>query len=138
MKNLTRGQLARETGVNIETIRFYERRGMIPEPPRLESGYRIFSQKYVERIRFIKRAQILGFTLKEIAELLAMADGIAECKEIRKFAEGKIRDIENRIRDLRKIRNVLHDLVKMCPDKGKVTDCPIIESLTMDRTEKKF
>lgn len=136
MENLTIGKLAKETGTNIETIRYYERRGLIPEPPRRESGYRVFSQKYVERILFIKRAQILGFTLNEISQLLAMADGMADCKDIKKFAEDKVKDIESRIRDFKKIKKVLHDLVKRCPDKGKVSDCPIIESLTQNGNEK--
>lgn len=138
MINLTIGKLAKETGTNIETIRYYERRGLIPEPPRRESGYREFSHKYVERILFIKRAQTLGFTLKEVLELLTMADGVADCKDIKKFAEDKINDIENRIRDFKKIKKVLHDLVKRCPDKGKVSDCPIIESLTQNGNQKKI
>ncbi|MGR3177741.1 MAG: Hg(II)-responsive transcriptional regulator [Candidatus Anammoxibacter sp.] len=136
MENLTIGKLAKETGTNIETIRYYERRGLIPEPPRRESGYRVFSQKYVERILFIKRAQTLGFTLKEVLELLAMADGTTDCKDVKKFAEGKLVDIEMRIGDLKKIKKVLHDLVKRCPDKGKISDCPIIESLTKHKGQK--
>ena len=97
MKTLTIGQLAKETGTNIETIRYYERRGLIPEPPRRESGYREFPPEYIERILFIKRAQALGFTLKEISELLALADGNPACKDIRKFAEDKVKDIKSRI-----------------------------------------
>ena len=130
MKNLTIGQLAKETGINIETIRYYERRGLIPEPPRRESGYREFTPQYVERIRFIKRAQTLGFTLREVSGLLALADGKPTCKDIRKFAEDKVNDIENRINDLKKIKKVLNDLVKECMNKGKLSYCPIIESLT--------
>lgn len=138
MENLKIGQLAKETGTNIGTIRYYERRGLIPEPPRRESGYRGFSHKYVERILFIKRAQTLGFTLKEISQLLAMADGVADCKDIKKFAEDKVKDIESRILDFKKIKNVLHDLVKRCPDKGEISDCPIIESLTQNVNQKKI
>lgn len=130
MKALTIGQLARETGVNIETIRYYERRGLIPEPPRRESGYREYTFKYAERICFIKRAQNLGFTLKEISELLAVADGNSVCKDIRKFAEDKVKDIEVRIHDLQKIKTVLNDLIKKCLGKRKISECPIIESLT--------
>lgn len=129
MKNLKIGQLAKEIGINRETIRYYERRGLIEEPPRQTSGYRAFSPKYVERIRFIKRAQTLGFTLKEISKLLALADGNFDCKDIRKFAEEKIKDIEIRIRDLQKINEVLHDLVKKCLSEGKLSSCPIIEIL---------
>lgn len=136
MKNLTTGQLARETGVNIETIRYYERRGLIPEPPRRVSGYREYTPEYIERIRFIKRAQALGFTLKEISELLAVADGKPACKDIRKFAEDKVKDIEARIYDLQNIQTVLNDLIKKCLSKKKISECPIIESLSQDKTRK--
>ncbi|HHT9113217.1 MAG: Hg(II)-responsive transcriptional regulator [Planctomycetes bacterium] len=136
MKNLTIGQLAKETGTHVETIRYYERRGLIAEPPRRASGYREFPPEYVERIRFIKRAQTLGFTLREISELLALADGNPACKDIRKFAEEKVEDIETRIHDLQKIKEVLHELIKKCLSKGKLTSCPIIESLTQHKIQK--
>jgi DNA-binding transcriptional MerR regulator len=102
---------------------------LIPEPPRRESGYREYTPVYIERIRFIKRAKALGFTLKEIAELLALADGNPACKDIRKFAEDKVNDIESRIHDLQKMKMVLDDLVKKCLGKRKISECPIIESL---------
>lgn len=136
MKNLTIGQLAKETGTHVETIRYYERQGLIAEPPRRASGYREFPPEYVERIRFIKRAQTLGFTLREISELLALADGNPACKDIRKFAEEKVEDIETRIRDLQKIKEVLHELIKKCLSKGKLSSCPIIESLTQHKIQK--
>ncbi|MFQ5686448.1 MAG: Hg(II)-responsive transcriptional regulator, partial [Candidatus Scalindua sp.] len=137
MKTLTTGQLARETGVNIETIRYYERRGLIPEPPRRVSGYREFPPEHIERIHFIRRAQALGFTLKEVSELLAVADGKPACKDIRKFAEDKVKDIEVRIHDLQKIRTVLNDLIKECLGKRKISECPIIESLTQKKNRHK-
>jgi len=136
MKNLTIGQLAKETGTHVETIRYYERRGLIAEPSRRASGYREFPPEYVERIRFIKRAQTLGFTLREISELLALADGNPACKDIRKFAEEKVEDIETRIRDLQKIKEVLHELIRKCLIKGKLSSCPIIESLTQHKIQK--
>jgi MerR family mercuric resistance operon transcriptional regulator len=136
MKNLTIGQLAKETGTHVETIRYYERQGLIAEPPRRASGYREFPPEYVDRIRFIKRAQALGFTLKEISQLLALADGSFDCKDIRKFAEEKVKDIETRIHDLQKIKEVLHELIKKCLSKGKLSSCPIIESLTQHKTQK--
>ncbi|MCR4289502.1 MAG: Hg(II)-responsive transcriptional regulator [Candidatus Scalindua sp.] len=137
MKTLTTGQLAKETGVNIETIRYYERCGLIPEPPRKVSGYRKFSPKYIERIFFIKRAQALGFTLKEIFDLLAVADGKPACKNIRKFAEDKVADIETRMHDLQKMKMVLKDLIKKCLGKRKISECPIIESLSQKRNRHK-
>lgn len=129
MKNLTTGQLAKATGVHVETIRYYERRGLIPIPSRRASGYRVFTQDYVGRIRFIKRAQALGFTLKEISELLALSDGNPVCEDIRKFTEEKIKDIETRIHDLTRIKEVLQDLVNQCMGKKKFSGCPIIKSL---------
>lgn len=131
MKNLTIGQLAKETGTHVETIRYYERQGLIAEPPRRASGYREFPPEYVERIRFIKRAQALGFTLREISELLALADGNPACKDIRKFTEEKIKVIKTRIRDLARIKEVLQDLVKQCLSNKKFSGCPIIKSLIM-------
>ncbi len=138
MKNLTIGQLAKEAGTHVETIRYYERKGLIAEPPRRESGYREFPPKYVERIRFIKRAQALGFTLKEISGLLVLADGNLNpaCKDIRTFAEEKVKDIEVRIHDLEKIKKVLHDLIRQCLSNKKPSGCPIIESLSHSITEK--
>ena len=131
MKNLTIGQLAKETGTHVETIRYYERQGLIAEPPRRASGYREFPPEYVERIRFIKRAQTLGFTLREISELLALADGNPACKDIRKFAEEKVQVIETRIHDLARIKELLQDLVKQCRSNKKFSGCPIIKSLSM-------
>jgi MerR family mercuric resistance operon transcriptional regulator len=136
MKTLTTGQLAKETRVNIETIRYYERLGLIPEPPRRISGYREFTPTYIERLLFIKRAQALGFTLKEISELLAVADGKPACKDIRKFAEDKVEDIETRIHDLQKMKTVLKDLIKKCLGKRKISECPIIESLSQKKIRK--
>ncbi|WP_295102356.1 Hg(II)-responsive transcriptional regulator [uncultured Candidatus Kuenenia sp.] len=136
MKNLTIGQLAKETGTHVETIRYYERRGLIAEPPRRASGYREFPSEYVERIRFIKHAQALGFTLREISELLALADGNPACKDVRRFAEEKAKDIETRIHDLHKIKEVLHELIKKCLIKGQLSGCPIIESLTQHKIRK--
>ena len=136
MKTLTIGQLAKETGINIETIRYYERRGLIPESPRRESGYREFTPQYIERISFIKRAQTLGFTLREISGLLALADGKFTCKDIRKVAEDKVKEIENRIHDLKKIKKVLNNLVKECTNNRRLSYCPIIESLTRNKIRK--
>lgn len=137
MKILTTGQLAKETGINVETIRYCERRGLISEPPRRISGHREYTPKYVERIRFIKRAQALGFTLKEISELLALGDGNYTCEDVRKFAEEKVKDIAIRICDLQKIKRVLNDLIKRCLGKRKISECPIIESLTQKENRHK-
>lgn len=137
MRTLTIGQLAKETHVGVETIRYYERRGLLPEPPRRESGYRQFPPEAVRRIGFIKRAQNLGFTLREISRLLAFSDGQeAGCEDVRQFALEKIREIETKIDHFVKLRQVLLDLVGKCQGEGPLTDCPIIESLTEDLKEE--
>jgi len=131
MKGLTISELAKNAGVNIETIRYYERLGLISEPPRTESGYRIFPPEVIQRIRFIKRSQDLGFTLSEIKKLLSMTESESSgCREVRLFASQKIKEIEFKIRDLQSIKSVLQDLSSRCPDQGPVHSCPIVERLS--------
>ncbi len=133
MRSLTIGQLARAAHVGVETIRYYERRGLLPKPPRRESGYREFPLETIKRIRFIKRAQNLGFTLKEISRLLALSDGQqAGCDEVRQFALEKAREIETKVDHFTRLRQILLDLVGKCQGEGPLTGCPIIESLTQD------
>lgn len=121
--------LAKSAGVNIETIRYYERLGLITEPPRTESGYRIFPSEVIQRIKFIKRSQDLGFTLAEIRSLLTLTDSEDfSCREIQQFASQKLKEIESKIRDLQNIKNVLQDLLIKCGETS-VDGCPIIERL---------
>ena len=113
MTQLSVGKLAKAAGIKIESVRFYEKRGLLPEPNRLPSGYRIYSGETVKRIRFIKRAQELGFTLEEIANLLAITDDPnADCGDIRDQAEDKIADIKQRIKDLNAMHAALSKLSK--------------------------
>src|SRR3990172_1289903 len=108
MKNLTIGQLAQKAQVNIETVRYYERRGLVPEPPRRESGYRQYSPDTVGRITFIKRAQDLGFSLKEIQELLSLrVDPGTTSTDIKMRAEAKLTDIDTKLRDLKRMKTAL-------------------------------
>jgi MerR family transcriptional regulator, copper efflux regulator len=135
MEELTRGELAREGRVNIETIRYYERRGLLPKPERTPSGYRIFSFDDVRRVRFIKRAQELGFSLKEIKDLLALQREPRSTRaEVRKRAEAKIADIEEKLRDLEAMKRSLERLTATCSGRGPVCGCPILESF--DSTEE--
>lgn len=130
METLTIGQLAKNAGVNIETIRYYERRGLIPEPPRRESGYRQYGPDFVVRIQFIKRAQELGFSLNEIAELLALrVDSDTVCNEVRQRAEVKIANIEAKIQTLQQMKQALVTLVAVCNENGTTSECPILETL---------
>ena len=130
MSGLTTGELARRGGVNLESIRFYEREKLLPKPPRTASGYRMFSEDAVRRVQFIKRAQDLGFSLKEIRELLALRlEPGSGCADLRQKAEAKLTDIEQKIRDLQRMKRALGRLASACPGRGAVSDCPILESL---------
>ena len=130
MKNMTISQLAQKSQVNIETVRYYERRGLIPIAPRGPSGYRQFSEDAIKRIRFIKGAQEVGFTLKEITELLSLrVDPDTSCADIKKRAEVKIDEIEAKIRALDRVKKALTKLKAACRGRGPSSECPILEAL---------
>jgi len=122
------GQVARRGGVNLQTIRYYEREGLLPKPPRLASGYRTFPDTAADRVRFIKRAQELGFSLAEIRELLYLGRD-AGAQEIRDRAKAKVADIEQKIRALREMKSALNKLAERCPGRGPLSDCPILEAM---------
>jgi Hg(II)-responsive transcriptional regulator len=134
MKGLTRSQVAKASNVNIETIRYYERRGLISEPPRTESGYRMFSQEVIKDIQFIKRTQELGFTLEEIKKLLTTShsdDEKFDSEEVYRFAISKVQEIETKIKDLTQMKAFLEDLAEKCPGSGiPKNECPILKNLT--------
>ncbi|MBW1698939.1 MAG: MerR family transcriptional regulator [Deltaproteobacteria bacterium] len=130
MERLTIGQLAKQANVNLETIRYYERRGLIPEPPRNKSGYRLYSTDDLARTRFIKRTQALGFSLKEISELLSLrVEPGVTCAEVKARVEAKILDIESRIAYLGQMRKALSKLSNQCNGRGPIGKCPILEAL---------
>lgn len=130
MRSLTIGQLAKKARVNVETVRYYERRGLIPKPPRRDSGYRQYSQDTVARIKFIKRAKELGFSLMEISELLYLrVDPDTSCGDVKRRAEVKIADIKEKIRALQKVKKALTKLVVLCSGQGPTSECPIMEIL---------
>lgn len=130
MRTLTIGQLASAAKVGVETIRFYERKGLIAEPPRRHSGHRQYPLEAVRRVQFIHRAKSLGFTLKEVAELLALRVGAgATCADVRQVAGLKIADINRRIADLTRMKAALEHLARSCPGRGPVTECPILDAL---------
>lgn len=127
---MTRGELADRTGVGAETIRYYERRDLLPDPPRSDGGFRQYDESYVDRLRFIRRAKDLGFTLSEIQDLLALRVGEEEeCAEVRREATAKLEDVEARIRDLRRIRAALTNLIDACEKTDPTSDCPILDAL---------
>ncbi|SRR5581483_7076532 len=130
MKTLTIGQVARRAGVGVETVRFYERQGLLDEPDRRESGYRQYTEAVILRLRFIRRAKELGFTLKEIRELIALRrDPSATRAEVRQQATAKITDIEAKIRDLQRMKEALLKLTASCGGRGPASGCPILEAL---------
>lgn len=124
------GEVARRASVNKETVRYYEKRELIPKPDRRRSGYRIFTQRHIDQIKFIKRAQELGFTLSEIKELLALRmDEDTTCSEIREEARKKYRDVIQKIEDLNRIKETLIELIDSCSEDGPKGDCPILDAL---------
>lgn len=132
--NISIGQLAKIAGSGIETIRFYERRGLIPDPPRAPSGYRLYAQEDVVRLRFIRRAKQLGFSLDEIGTLLALQDG-GDRAEVKAAAKDKLAQIDSRIHHLQRMRNVLAELETQCSGTGPVAGCPIIDALNEEVNE---
>ena len=134
MTTLRIGQVAQQAAVNIETVRYYERVGLISEPPRRPSGYRQYSPDYVHRIRFIKQAQQLGFSLKEIMQLLALrVEPDTACKDIKKQTEAKIADIEAKIQTLQQMKAVLADLVVACEKRQMTDTCPVLSALETEQ-----
>jgi MerR family mercuric resistance operon transcriptional regulator len=124
------GEVARRADVNKETVRYYEKRNLIPEPDRRRSGYRIFTQRHIDQIRFIKRAQELGFTLKEIKELLELRlNETTTCSTIKKEAQEKYQDVVSKMEDLQRIKETLTDLIDSCSGDGPAGECPILEAL---------
>ncbi len=127
---LTIGQVAKRSGIGLETVRFYERKGLIEEPPRTDSGYRQYPEEAVGRIRFIRRAKELGFALKEISELLSLrVDPDTTCADVREQTELKIADVEEKIRALQTIKTALEKLAVSCTGSGPASECPILEAL---------
>lgn len=127
---LTIGKVARRADVNIDTIRYYERRGLLPNPMRTEAGYRLYDIDSVARIRFIREAQQLGFSLVEIQDLLSMRiDASTSCDEVRSRAEGKVGEIRQKIRALQEMEAVLGEMIAACSDGGPQGACPFLTIL---------
>lgn len=128
---LTIGRVAKLAGVNVETIRYYQRRGLLAEPDKPHMGYRRYPPDIMKHIRFIKRAQALGFTLEEITELLRLEEARA-CTETRALAAHKMQLIDRKLKDLTSIRKALAGLVQQCGRKQPAKGCPIIQVLEQD------
>lgn len=128
-KGLQRGELARRTGCNLETIRYYEKIDMLPDPPRTAAGYRVYDQGHVSRLRFILRARELGFSIEEIRGLIGLVDGGNQtCAEVKERTEQHLADVRAKIADLKRIENVLAETASRCSGKD-VPECAVLEAL---------
>jgi MerR family transcriptional regulator, copper efflux regulator len=127
MKSMKIGEVAKRSGIGIETIRYYEREGLLQEPERRPSGYRQYHESTLQRLEYIGRAKALGFTLAEIRELLELSFAAPSgCDHIRQRAEAKITDIEGKIRSLQQMRRSLRKIVDRCKAKDSPDDCPLV------------
>ena len=131
MKGMTIGRAARKADVGVETIRFYQRRGLIRQPAKPDgTGFRHYPEETVQRIRFIRQAQDIGFSLREIDELLSLrADPGADCADVREQATAKMQEVERKIARLEEIRAALEELIAACPGRGALRACSILEAL---------
>jgi Hg(II)-responsive transcriptional regulator len=129
METLTTSEVAEHAGVNVQTIRYYERRGLLPEPPRRPSGYRNYSEDDVTRVRFIKRAQEIGFTLAEIQDMLSLRADPEAAAEMKQRSQAKMREIDEKIRDLEQVKRQLAELADICSGHGPAHECAIWRAL---------
>lgn len=127
-RSLRIGEVARAAGVNVQTVRYYERRGLLPVPRRAPSGYRLYEEETVRRLRAIKRAQALGFTLRDIKELISIHSR-RSAGEVREMVVGKLHEIDAGIRDLRAMRRALLDVAERCACGGDLSRCDVLEGL---------
>lgn len=127
------GQLAQRSGVNIDTVRYYERQGLLPRAQRLASGYRVYGENDVKRLRFVRRAKALGFTLVEVRELLGLSDHRDDdMAALKATALEKVADIKSKLAELERIRVALETLAASCPGHGALEQCPILNALAED------
>jgi len=131
----TIGRLAQAAGVNVETVRYYQRRGLMEEPHKPTQGFRTYSTDFLHRLLFIKRTQELGFSLSEIKQLMTLSEG--SCAEVAGLAEIKLTSIQEKIVNLNRLNKVLTDLIKTCKANDDPSHCPIIESLVTEAVKKK-
>jgi MerR family mercuric resistance operon transcriptional regulator len=129
-KRLKRAELARATGCHLETIRYYEKTGMMPDPPRSKAGYRLYDDTHVSRLRFILRARELGFSIEDIRGLLDLMDGeLQTCSEVKLRTESHLADVRVKIADLKRIEQVLAETAARCSGED-VPECPVLEALS--------
>ena len=129
LKPIKRGALAQKSAVNSETIRYYEKIGLMPHPIRSAGAHRLYNDDHLKRLVFIRRCRELGFSLEEIKNLLGLVDtGEYSCDEVRLRTEAHLKDVQHKVRDLKKMESMLKDMVSECRN-GKLSNCPIVETL---------
>lgn len=131
--SLTIGRLAQAAGVNLDTVRYYERSALMPEPRRSDAGYRLYSDQDLERLKFIRGAKSLGFSLNEIRHLLDLVDSEGDRAEVRALAATRLEDMDRQLDEIQQARTVLAGLVTACSGHGSVRDCPIVEAVVTAR-----
>ncbi len=132
---VTIGGLSKQTGCNIETIRYYERIGLLPKPPRTEGGHRLYEREQIKRLVFIRRSRELGFSLDEIRTLLRLVDGKRyTCQEVKNLMEEHIGDIKKKITDLKRLQKTLGEISAQCQG-GQIPECPIIDALFEEKRQ---
>lgn len=131
MTDMTIGRAAKKAGVGVETIRFYERRGLIEQPKKPDgTGFRSYTDEAVAQVRFIRRAQQIGFSLSEIGELLSLkADPLGDCRDIRARATAKLDEVDDKIASLKRMRKALNEMIAACPASGALRACSILDAL---------
>jgi MerR family copper efflux transcriptional regulator len=129
MRKLTIGKLASAAEVGVDTVRFYERAGLLKRPQRTPAGYRLYVEADASRLRFIRRAKVLGFSLEEVAELLRLNDGGGRRSAVRALARQRLNEIEQKLSELGRMRDTLRQLVHECHGDGSIAGCPIIEAV---------
>jgi MerR family mercuric resistance operon transcriptional regulator len=131
-EGLSIGRLAERTGVHLETIRYYERLGVMPEPPRTEGGHRVYSREHLRRLNFVRRSRELGFPLQDVRALLRLVDGGKyTCAQVRDLTDRQLMEVRRKIADLRRLERVLANMVAEC-EGGSVPDCPVVDALSGD------
>ena len=138
MKSMTISKVAKKAGVGVETVRFYERKGLVDQPPKPSfGGFRVYPVETAERIRFIREAQELGFSLREIEELLSLrADPSADCADVREKAQTKLSEVKRKMAQLKRIGAALEQLIAACPGQGALKVCSIIDAIETSKTTK--
>lgn len=127
-RDFSRGAIAKEAGVNLETIRFYEKIGLMPDPPRTAAGYRVYGHDHLKRLKFIRRTRELGFTNQEVKGLLEMVDGTFACDDVKDLALSNVDIIKNKVADLNKMKRALASMAAECSG-GQTPDCAIVDRL---------